>query len=105
MLYPVCGSGVQRTNATISTRPGLRRKYQTFAGRHILNVMNRFNPIALRDAKIVYNFGLSEYNKGQCSSLGNCSTVDKDNTIVVKTRGGRMPKSDYALNVGKSNAH
>ena len=31
-----------------------------------------FNPIALRKAKIVYNFGLSECNRVKCEELLHC---------------------------------
>ena len=36
-----------------------------------------FNPIALRKAKIAYNFGLSECNRANYFGLSECSRVNK----------------------------
>ena len=47
----------------------------------------RFNPVALRKAKIVYNFGLSECNKVKITVLGVsylsvCSSAYPDQTAL-----------------------
>ena len=43
-----------------------------------------FNPIALRKAKIVYNFGLSECNRVKCSSV-YCQNAFGE-TVVIRAQ-------------------